>query len=63
MKKAIEFLRKRADECEAIGIGQYKRSANHTGIGYTEFNNARIWGQQAQFYREAARELEKESKK
>jgi len=62
MSKEAKFLRKRADECEAIGIGQYKRSANHTGFGYTEFNNARIWGQKAQFYREAARELDEEFK-
>lgn len=60
MKKAIEHLRQRADEMEAIGIGQFKRSANHTdSYGYTDFTNARIWGAKAAAYREAALELEK----
>lgn len=62
MKKAIAFLRKRADEFEATGVGQYKSSAKPS-IGYTTFSNARHWGHKARLYREAANELEKEMKK
>jgi hypothetical protein len=61
-KKMIQFLRDKADEYEMIGLGQYKRSAKQTDLGYTEFTNSRLWGDKARYYRMAANELEKEFK-
>lgn len=59
----VAFLRAKADEYENTGHGQFSRSANHLTDGYTEFNNALIWGRRAQVFREAAVELERELKR
>ena len=60
----VAALRAKADEFEATGVEQYKRSANQSDMfGYTEFNNARIWGERAQNFRRAAAFIAKEFKK
>ncbi|MCG7348954.1 hypothetical protein [Sphingomonas sp. ACRSK] len=54
---AIKELRRLADEAEATGIGQYRRSCAGGGIARSDFGNALHWGRKAREYREAALEL------
>lgn len=53
-KELIQALLDEAHRSEELGLANYSRSTHQGAVGFTEFGNARRWGERAMYFRQAA---------